>query len=356
MAEQPELGMVNTPDHSMNSVVDAQGGLAPAAVLDLPTPQEDQLIIETRGLVKKYGKLQAVNNLSLQVPRGAIYGFVGPNGAGKTSTMRILTTLMLPTAGQAFVAGHEVTKDSRAVRRLIGYMPDFFGVYDDMKVWEYLDFFAACYDIPEAQRPSMINDLLDLVDLGPRRDDMVDKLSRGMKQRLCLARTLVHDPQVLILDEPASGLDPRARVEIRELMVELARMGKTIFFSSHILADVAEICTHIGIVESGQVVVQGRMDEVRRRLMPHREAVLTLLGRADEARQVLSSIPGVLNVTDLPDDQNRKRLRVDFDGDDQVMSDILQAIAGKGIPMVNFAEQSQDLETVFMKVTKGGVS
>ena len=161
-----------------------------------------------------------------------------------------------------------MTKDPRAVRRSIGYMPDFFGVYDDMKVWEYLDFFAACYDIPERRAPGLINDLLELVDLTHRRDDMVDKLSRGMKQRLCLARTLAHDPQVLILDEPASGLDPRARIEIRELLVELAKMGKTIFFSSHILADVAEICTHIGIIEAGQMVAQGRMDEMQRQLMP----------------------------------------------------------------------------------------
>ncbi len=314
---------------------------------------ESDLIIETRGLVKRYGQRLAVNNLSLQVPRGSIYGFVGPNGAGKTSTMRILTTLMLPTSGQAFVAGYEVTKNARAVRRLIGYMPDFFGVYDDMKVWEYLDFFAACYDIPDAERPAMINDLLDLVDLAPRRDDMVDKLSRGMKQRLCLARTLVHDPQVLILDEPASGLDPRARIEIRELMVELARMGKTIFFSSHILADVAEICTHIGIIEAGQMVVQGSMQDIQRHLTPHREVVVTLLGRADEAKLVLAAIPGVFDIADMADEQGRKRVRVSFNGDDHVMSEMTQALGAKGIPMMNFSELTHDPEAVFMKVTKG---
>jgi ABC-2 type transport system ATP-binding protein len=317
---------------------------------------DSDLIIETRDLVKRYGKLTAINHLSLQVPRGAIYGFVGPNGAGKTSTMRILTTLMLPSSGQAFVAGHEVTKDPRAVRRAIGYMPDFFGVYDDMKVWEYLDFFAACYDIPEADRPGLINDLLELVDLTHRREDMVDKLSRGMKQRLCLARTLAHDPQVLILDEPASGLDPRARVEIRELLVELSQMGKTIFFSSHILADVAEICTHIGIIEAGQMVMQGRMEDLQRQLMPHREVVITLLDKIDEAKQTLSAIPGVLTVVDLPDEQGKKRIRVDFNGEDAAMTEMLQTLASKGIPVVNFSEQSHDLETVFMRVTKGIVS
>ncbi len=315
-----------------------------------------ELIIETRDLVKRYGKLMAVNHLSLQVPQGAIYGFVGPNGAGKTSTMRILTTLMLPSSGQAFVAGHEVTKDPRAVRRSIGYMPDFFGVYDDMKVWEYLDFFAACYDIPERDRPGLINDLLELVDLGHRRDDMVDKLSRGMKQRLCLARTLAHDPQVLILDEPASGLDPRARVEIRELLVELSKMGKTIFFSSHILADVAEICTHIGIIEAGALVAQGRIDEMQRQLMPNREVIVTLLDRVEEAKQTLMEIPGVQQVVDLPDEQNKKRVRVDFIGEDAIMSQMVQTLASKSIPVINFAEQSHDLETVFMRVTKGIVS
>lgn len=324
--------------------------------VSVQTESEEHLIIETRGLVKRYGRLTAVNNLSLQVPQGAIYGFAGPNGAGKTSTMRILTTLMLPTSGQAYIDGHEVTKEPRLVRRLIGYMPDFFGVYEDMKVWEYLDFFAACYDIPDNERPGMINDLLELVDLTHRRDDMVDKLSRGMKQRLCLARTLVHDPQVLILDEPASGLDPRARVEIRELLVELARMGKTIFFSTHILADVSEICTHIGIIEAGQMVVQGRMEDVRRQLMPYREAVVTLLDRADDAKKVLVTVPGVIEVLDMPDEQGRKRLRIHFNGDDQVTSAMVQAVTGQGIPMVNFNEQSQDLETVFMKVTKGIVT
>src|SRR5579871_3703075 len=317
---------------------------------------DTDLIIETRDLVKRYGKLTAINHLSLQVPRGAIYGFVGPNGAGKTSTMRILTTLMLPSSGQAFVSGYEVTKDPRSVRRAIGYMPDFFGVYDDMKVWEYLDFFAACYDIPERDRPALINDLLQLVDLAHRRDDMVDKLSRCMKQRLCLARTLAHDPQVLILDEPASGLDPRARVEIRELLVELSKMGKTIFFSSHILADVSEICTHIGIVDAGQMVAQGTMEEMQRQLMPHREIVITLLDRVEEAKQALTSITGIQAVVDLPDEQNKKRIRVDFNGEDTVRSEMLQALTSKGIPVVNFTEQEQDLETVFMKVTKGIVS
>src|SRR5579859_3316292 len=304
-------------------------------------PSKETPIIETRELVVRYNrKLTAVDHLSLSVPRGAIYGFVGPNGAGKTSTMRVLTTLMRPTEGQAFVCGHEVTHDPRAVRRVIGYMPDFFGVYDDMKVWEYLDFFAACYEIPERERGALISDLLQLVDLGHRRDDMVDTLSRGMKQRLCLARTLVHDPQVLILDEPASGLDPRARVEIRELMLELSRMGKTIFFSSHILADVSEICTHIGIIEAGQMVIQGALDEVRRRLMPHRAVVVTLLDKVDEAKQALGAIQGVQQITDMPDDNGKKRLKVEFNGDDSVQAAMMPALTERGVPVVNFHEEA----------------
>ena len=321
-----------------------------------PTTTETS-IIETKDLVVRYNrKLTAVDHLSLTVPRGAIYGFVGPNGAGKTSTMRVLTTLMRPTEGHAYVCGYEVTSDPRAVRRAIGYMPDFFGVYDDMKVWEYLDFFAACYEIPERDRGALISDLLQLVDLSHRREDMVDTLSRGMKQRLCLARTLVHDPQVLILDEPASGLDPRARVEIRELMLELSRMGKTIFFSSHILADVSEICTHIGIIEAGQMVIQGALDEVRRRLMPHRAATLTLLGKVDEAKQALGAITGVQQVIDLTDEGDKKRLRVEFNGDDTVRAAMMPALIARGVPVVNFHEEAHDLEDVFMKVTKGLVT
>jgi ABC-2 type transport system ATP-binding protein len=317
----------------------------------------ENLVIETRDLHKRYGKLHAVKSLNLRVPRGSIYGFVGPNGAGKTSTMRILTTLMLPSSGEATVNGFSVLNQPRDVRRSIGYMPDFFGVYDDMKVWEYLDFFAACYEIPDSERPGLINDLLELVDLKHRREDMVDKLSRGMKQRLCLARTLAHDPQVLILDEPASGLDPRARIEIRSLLVELAKMGKTIFFSSHILADVSEICTDIGIIEAGEMVAQGPIDQMRRQIIPHRQIIITLLqDRVEEAKEALMSVGGIEQITNLADEAGKKRIQVDFSGEDAGISELLTALASKGIPVVNFAEQTQDLESVFMKATKGIVS
>jgi ABC-2 type transport system ATP-binding protein len=225
-----------------------------------------------------------------------------------------------------------------------------------MKVWEYLDFFAACYEIPERQRPALIDDLLALVDLTHRRDDMVEKLSRGMKQRLSLARTLAHDPEVLILDEPASGLDPRARIEIRELLVEMSKMGKTIFFSSHILADVAEICTHLGIIEMGQMVAQGTVEDIRRKLMPTRQITITLLDRVDEAKEALMRVEGVTEIQDLPDDHGRKRIKVDFGGDDTGVSILLKALSSREIPVVNFSEETRDLEAVFMRATKGIVS
>lgn len=314
-------------------------------------------IIETRALTKSYGRAVAVQDMNLSVEAGAIYGFVGPNGAGKTTTMRMLTTLLEPTAGEAWIAGHSIHRDPNGVRRAIGYMPDFFGVYDDMTVWEYLDFFAACYHIPEATRRGLINDLLELVDLAHRRDDQVDTLSRGMKQRLCLARTLAHDPQVLILDEPASGLDPRARIEIRELLVELSRLGKTVFFSTHILADVAEICTQVGIVEAGRLVAQGSLAEMQRRLTPHRTLQITLLDRDIEAaRSAIFGRENVLDIRELDEAGGHTRLEVDFAGDEAAVSAFLRDLVQRGLPVLRFTETAHDVEDVFMKVTQGIVS
>lgn len=315
-------------------------------------------IIETHDLVKRFGKFTAVDGLSLKVPRGSIYGFVGPNGAGKTTTMRILTTLTRPTSGDAWVAGHNVTQDRRAVRRAIGYMPDEFGVYDDLRVWEYLDFFAACYDIPEGQRRQLTNDLLELVDLIHRRDDMVDKLSRGMKQRLSLARTLAHDPQILILDEPASGLDPRARIEIRELMVELANMGKTIFFSTHILADVENICTHVGIIEGGKMIMQGSMGEMKAQMMPHREIIVTVKDNeaAEKVVGLVNGMPDIIAVNILEPKGGRSRVRIDFAGDDDGVAAINQRLNKADVLIFSFQEEVRDLEALFMGVTKGIVT
>ncbi|HET90501.1 MAG TPA: ABC transporter ATP-binding protein [Chloroflexi bacterium] len=312
-------------------------------------------MIEARGLTKRYGKLTALRNLDLTVEEGAVFGFVGPNGAGKTTTMRILATLLRPTAGEAWVVGHSVLNQRREVRRAIGYMPDFFGVYGDMKVWEYLDFFAACYEIPPETRQLLTDDLLELVDLAHRREDYVDALSRGMKQRLCLARTLAHDPRVLILDEPASGLDPRARIEIRELLRELQGMGKTILVSSHILSEIQEICTHVGIIEAGQLVATGTLAEMRKRIQAQRIVRIGLTGRIEEAQDWLSSRPDVMEVQ--PVTRNGEGdLQFLFSGDDDGLARFLSELVAAGFPVVMFREESGDLEDLFMRLTKGVVS
>jgi ABC-2 type transport system ATP-binding protein len=321
------------------------------------------MIIEMRGLTKRYRQLTAVEELDLAVEEGAVFGFVGPNGAGKTTTMRILATLLRPTAGEAWVAGHSVVDERRAVRRAVGYMPDFFGVYGDMKVWEYLDFFAACYEIPAETRRQLVDDLLELVDLTHRREDYVDALSRGMKQRLCLARALAHDPQVLILDEPASGLDPRARIEIRELLRELQAMGKTIFVSSHILSEIEEVCTHVGIIEEGHLVAVGTLDEMRKRIQAQRVVSIGLLGQDEDERgraiqdaQVwLEGRPDVVQVEPAAEN-GAGDLRVTFSGDDEALVRLLRDMVGAGIPVAMFREETGDLEDVFMRLTKGVVS
>ena len=311
-------------------------------------------IIELRDLTKRYGDLKAVDSLNLTIDQGAVFGFIGPNGAGKTTTMRILTTLLRPTSGEARIAGHSVVDDPRAVRRAIGYMPDYFGVYEDMKVWEYLDFFAACYDVPASTRPGMIGDLLALVDLSHKREAYVESLSRGMKQRLCLARTLTHDPQVLILDEPASGLDPRARIEMRELLRELQKMGKTIFFSSHILAEVADICTSIGIIENGRLAATGNVDEMMARLRGHRLIAMRFVPGAiaepDEAALWLRAQPGVLSATN--ESGHLSGLRLNFSGDDRALSELLAGAIAHGLPVLSFNEERGDLEDVFLQVTR----
>ncbi|MCS6835222.1 MAG: ABC transporter ATP-binding protein [Anaerolineae bacterium] len=315
-------------------------------------------IIETHDLKKHYGPFQALHGVALHVPRGAIYGFVGPNGAGKTTTMRILTTLARPSEGWAKVNGYDVQTHKREVRRAIGYMPDEFGIYEDLRVWEYLDFFAACYDIPENERKRLVGELLELVEMSHRREDLVDTLSRGMKQRLSLARTLAHDPQVLILDEPASGLDPRARVEIRELLAELARLGKTIFFSSHILSDLEEICSHIGIIEGGRMVIEGSLDDLKRQLMEVREVTLTLLdeGQVEAVRRTALAVDGVRSVEVISPKAGRARLRVQLSADDAGLAALHAALAQQAIALIGFQEEERSLETLFMRVTKGLVT
>ena len=317
-------------------------------------------IIEIRELSKKFAKRLAVDRVNLTVESGEIFGLVGPNGAGKTTTMRMLVTLLQPDHGEILVGGHSVGKAPREVRRLIGFMPDSFGVYGDMTVQEYLDFFGACYQIPPAQRLSLINDLLELVDISHRRDDMVDTLSRGLKQRLGLARVLIHDPNILVLDEPASGLDPRARVEIRELLLEIARLGKTIIFSSHILADVAELCTRVGIMEGGKLVAIGTLDQLTEKAVPHRLIRVAFLNQiqVENAQAALAVLPGIsaVRAQDGLGKADWVALEAEFVGDDEALRALLANLIAQGLPIVHFSEDTHNLEEVFMRATRGIVS
>jgi ABC-2 type transport system ATP-binding protein len=309
-------------------------------------------LVETTNLTRRYGTMVALNELNLSIPQGAVYGFIGPNGAGKTTTMRILTTLLQPTSGEARVAGISVVREPRAVRQQVGFMPDFFGVYDNMKASEYLDFFAASYNIPSARRPTMIRDLLALVDLSHKHDADVMGLSRGMKQRLSLARTMLHDPALLILDEPASGLDPRARVELRELLKELRNMGKTIMISSHILTELAEMCTHIGIIERGNLLASGDVATIMRSLTPHQIFEVHVHSDLDAAATLVQGLPGVIAVRALPD-AAPPQLQIDVEGDTQTVSALLAQMIHAGVQITHFAGQDSNLEEIFMRVTEG---
>jgi ABC-2 type transport system ATP-binding protein len=307
--------------------------------------------IETRGLTRKYGKLTAVEDLNLQVNTGALFGLIGPNGAGKTTSLRMLAGLLEPTSGEILINGQVANHDWQELRRQIGYMPDFFGVYEDMLVWEYLDFFARCYGLPKNKYQQVIGDLLELVDLSEKRDAYVQTLSRGMRQRLCLAHALVHDPQVLLLDEPASGLDPRARVEMRELLRELGSMGKTIMVSSHILTELGELCDSIGIIERGRLVASGPLDEISRHIHQERSLRIKVLSDRDQAKSTLSNLPGVGEIYD-----ENGFLEVDFHGDEEAAAGLLENLLQQGVRVSSFAEITSDLEEVFLKLTKGEVA
>ena len=305
-------------------------------------------MIETKRLTKHYGNLAALVDLDLVIEAGDIFGFIGPNGAGKTTTMRILVTLLEPSRGQAFIDGLDITKKGKEVRRIVGYMPDFMGIYDDLKVFEYLEFFAAAFSIEPKKRKSIVEGVLELTDLQSKKSFTVDSLSRGMQQRLGLARVLIHDPKVLILDEPASGLDPRARIEIRELLRELKRMGKTIMISSHILSELEEICDHVGIIEHGQLVFSGTMEEIRHRMGVQSKVRVRVANNQQRAIELLSALPDVEDVQ-----STGVYIAVTLRKDRNTDGIIARTLVNGNIDIVSLEPQQVKLDEAFLKLTKG---
>ncbi len=311
-------------------------------------------MIKVQNVSKRYRKVNALSELSLEIPQGSVYGLIGPNGAGKTTLLRILAALISPTTGQVWFNGEEVSQSPAAIHHRVGYMPDFFGVYPDLTSIEYLEFYAGIHGIPRQKRARIITDLLELVDLSSKRDALVETLSRGMKQRLCLARALVHDPDILLLDEPASGLDPRARVELRELLRTLQGMGKTVIISSHILLELAEMCTDIAIMQGGRLVISGDVEQITRRLDGVRQLEIRVLDRSADAMQMLQEMSGVSNVTSGTNDESNL-IQTDFTGDDAALHHMLVELITHDIPVVSFAPRSSGgrLEEVFMSITEG---
>lgn len=303
-------------------------------------------MISIEALTKVYGTRRALDDVSFEVPEGEVFGFVGPNGAGKTTTLRILAGLLEPTDGSARIGGLDVTDERETVHNRLGYMPDFFGVYDQLTLGEYLDFYAACYRQPKARRRKVVDDLLALVGMTERRNQQVDTLSRGLKQRACLARALVHDPAVLLLDEPASGLDPRARVEMREILRELQGMGKTIVISSHILPELTDLCTMIGIIDHGKMRATGPVKEVIARLSTGRRLRIAVLEEKDAALEVLEPLPSVRHVASV-----NGTIEAEYDGDERTAAAILAALTEAGIKVSSFTPVDGGLEDAFMRAT-----
>jgi ABC-2 type transport system ATP-binding protein len=308
-------------------------------------------MIECRDLTKKYNDLFAVDRLTLKLGQGDVYGFIGPNGSGKTTTMRMLTTLLKPSWGEATVCGYSIYTGSKEIRRSIGYMPDMFGVYDDMKVTEYLEFFAAAYRITSPNRRKKVNDVLELVELGYKRDALVTSLSRGMTQRLGLARVLLHEPQVLLLDEPASGLDPRARIDMRNLIKELRRMNKTIMVSSHILPELADICNKIGIIERGKLIWNGTVDAAIQQVRGR--ATFTVSVGAERNEEAAKRIETYQEIESVTFDQKTSSLDVQLKDGQEDGSFLPERLIQAGFRLKIFKEKEVNIEDVFMRITKG---
>src|SRR5216684_546619 len=292
-------------------------------------------MIKIQHIYKRYRSVHALEDLSLEIPQGAIFGLIGPNGAGKTTLLRILGALIPPTTGQVWFGNEEVTQSPTTIQRKVGYMPDFFGVYPDLTSEEYLEFYAGIHGISRRKRSNVVSDLLELVDLTSKRDALVETLSRGMQQRLCLARALIHDPDVLLLDEPASGLDPRARVEFRELLRTLQGMGKTIVISSHILLELAEMCTDVAIIQGGHLVIAGSVDQVTHSLGGKPQLEVRVLERLEDARKLLENMPEISQV--MNGNSEKDVIHAEFSGDDRALHRILAALIAQDIPVVSFA-------------------
>lgn len=307
-------------------------------------------IIETRKLTKRYGDFVALQDLDLELEAGDIFGYIGPNGAGKTTTIRILATLLEPTSGEALIDGMNVQKEPYEVKRILGFMPDDFGVYDGMRLREYLDFFGAAYKIPAKKRAGIIDDVLSLTDLTSKADDFVSAFSRGMKQRCCLAKTLIHDPKVLLLDEPASGLDPRARIEMKELLKTLTSMGKTILISSHILSELGDMCNKIGIIEHGQLLAFGAVRDIMKRVRQVQELRIEVLDGADAAERILRDTPGL---SDVERAGNEFQVQAQLKQDD--VANLHKRLVEDGVRVLYFEQDEGSLEDVFLSVTKGGI-
>ena len=310
-------------------------------------------ILRTEALTRKYGDHVALDNLNLTVHRGEVYGYIGPNGSGKTTTFRILCGLLAPTSGKAVVADRDVTDNKDLIKQLVGYLPDNFGVYPTLRVWEYLDFFAAAYRVPRKQRPERIERCLAIANATEFRDKLMGALSRGMKQRVGIAKTLVHDPQVLILDEPAAVLDPRARVAMRGLLRDLANLGKAVLVSSHILPELADVCDTVGILNAGKLVAGGPVQDILRNLRQTRLVDVHVLGKPDEARAALKEAPGEWEpvAEGAADSATNGQLRYQVQADEGQLAAALQMLLARGIPVLSFSEVPADLEDVFMSLT-----
>ena len=307
-------------------------------------------MLRLHGIVRHFDDVRAVDGVSFSVDRGKVLGFIGPNGAGKTTTMRILATLDAPQAGDAWIGGYSVLQHPRDARRITGFMPDFAGVYANTTVAEYLDFFARAYDLRGAARRAAVENIIEFMGIGDLRDRLVDSLSKGLKQRVALGRAIVHDPQLLILDEPAANLDPRARIEFRTLIRELAGDGKTILLSSHILSELSEMCDAVAVIEHGKVLAIGTVSDILKGLRPRRILLVRLAGSRDDLERFLLEQPGVLNAYEAAG-----RVQFEFEGGDDEQVALVARLIAAGFPILEFSARDLGLEELFLEITKGRV-